>query len=431
MNRRHLQIGLSIILVSTYLLIFYFDFTNKYRPDFTAFYSASLALIAGANPYLSLLANYLPKPVMIGANLNPPIVLLIFSPVAHLGYYTSLAIWSFISIILSLIGAGISFKLTFSSAFLKKYQPLLYLIYLSLFATLMNTAVAQLGSVLLFFLMLGYYFYLKDRDILAGLTWGFIIAAKLFPGLLFFFALKQRRYKLVFIMAGSFFIAWLIPLIIYGSRIYTQYFSMMHYVLWYGDSWNGSVYGFIFRLFIDAKDSTQSLWSIQLLYICLFSLLLFWYLLQLKKSNNHKTNHQPFCLSLVMMLILSPFGWLYYFPMLCFPLTLSWLNINNNKTLTNKIRIYWLFSLFLINFPMDYLHAHKMPYFIDRFLFYSFYFFGLLLLAYTFSKQKNMTQGALIPPEKNDVFILSILVILFFEFSALFINLIKQLISFN
>ncbi len=121
-----------------------------------------------------------------------------------------------------------------------------------------------------------------------------------------------------------------IPWLVFGSTIYKQYFSMLTCVLWYGDSWNASLYGFLFRLFIDVHDKTQSLIAIKTVYIFLFFSLLFWYL---KKSTGKSTalNHQPFCLTLIMMLLMSPFGWLYYFPLLILPVACVWITAINKK----------------------------------------------------------------------------------------------------
>jgi hypothetical protein len=89
-------------------------------------------------------------------------------------------------------------------------------------------------------------------------------------------------------------------------------------------------------------------------------------------------NHQPFCLTLTMMIFLSPFGWLYYFPLLVFPLMLiaSYSFEGNSKTLL----VAWIACFFFINFPQAYILGKQMQRFTDKIGLYSFGFYGLLLL---------------------------------------------------
>lgn len=395
MNFRRWQIAVLLILLSTYEVLFYFVFTYQYKLDFSSFYSAFQLFSAKHNPYQILYTNYLPSIKRLSANLNPPIVLWLLTPLLRLSYDLALIIWSAISLFLGLVGAHFSFKLAFPPDFIKKNWLSLYLIYLSLFATVMDTAIAQFGAILFFFIMTGYYCYLKNKDYWAGILWGIIIAMKFFPALLFFFALKQGRYKVFIVMLATLLLLCLIPWLVLGTTIYQQYFSMMARVLWYGDSWNASLYGFLFRLFIDVHDKTQSLIAIKTSYIVLFFSLLFWYL---KKSTGKSTpsNHQPFCLTLVMMLLMSPFGWLYYFSLLILPFACTWITAINKKADTDKLLFIWLIGLFLLNFPIDYVRTTDMPTFIGKLSFYSFYFFGLLLLTYLLTRQP-------ITPPANDL----------------------------
>lgn len=413
MNNRYWRAIFVFILISIYCLLFYFILTNQYRLDFTSFYSAALALMKDENPYRVLTTTYLPVAKKLSANLNPPIVLWAFNPLAKLNYHTALALWSAISFILGLIGAGIAFNYAFSARFLKKNWLNLYLIYLLFFSTIMNTAIVQLGAVLLFFIMLGYHFYLNNRNYLAGILWGFIIAVKLFPGLLFFYVLKQGRVKVFVIMLATFLLAWLIPLLIYGPTIYTQYYAMMTRVLWYGDSWNASIYGFIFRLFIDVHDTTQSLILIESFYIFLFFISLIWYLKKLGPSEINQINHQPFCLTLAMMLLMSPFCWLYYFPLLIFPLILAWLVAVDKKTSSIKAILIWLVCLFLINFPMDYVSSWHMTNFINRLGFFSFYFYGLLLLIYLLTRTEKIVGANETDIDETKYFFLPVTFVIF------------------
>jgi hypothetical protein len=307
---------------------------------------------------------------------------------AQFSYIHALIIWAVFSFILGIIGAFIVIYYAFSSSFLKKNRVYVWLFYFAFFPSVINIISLQFGSILLFFIMLGYYFYLNNRHYLAGLCWGIIIAVKLFPALLFCYVVQQKRFKVFWTMLFTLVIAFLIPLWMYGPIIYKQYYAMMKGVLWYGDNWNASIYGFLFRLFVDTKY--LNLIEGKLLYVFLFLLLFLGYVRTLGPKENNPPNHQPFCLTLVMMLLMSPLGWAYYFPLLIFPLALTWFVVLEQREFTIKPLLIWFFSLFLINFPLDYVHTEKMTHFFARITFYSSYFFGLLLLTYLVGKEQKI-----------------------------------------
>lgn len=379
----------SGVFLLIYCLFFYFLITSQLRLDFSSFYSAAIAYTKGINPYQSLIASYFVIPVKLPANLNPPFFLQLMSPLAQLNYQLASSLWLICSIILGGIGALLSFKLTCSDDYFKKYWLALLFIYLGMFSTLMNTGAGQIGGVLLFFIMTGYYCYLRRLDSLAGIFWGVIIAIKLFPGLLFLFVFNQKRYKVFLVMLITCLLACLLPFLIKGAEVYSFYVKMLPYISWFGDNWNASLYGFIFRLFIDEKSS-QNLVLIKITYLFFFIILLLWYAKKIssfrKTTKEHNAlDHREFCLTLVMMLLMSPMGWIYYFSLLMMPLIIIWQSLNQEKSVSSKIPALWVLSLFLINFPIGYVEAKNMSTFIYKLSFFSLYFYGLVLITYLVS----------------------------------------------
>lgn len=376
---------LAIFLV-TYGLLFYFLIAMQLRLDFASFYSATLAYIEGSNPYKVLVANYFPTPMKLPPNLNPPFFLNLIQPFTKINYPLAAIIWSLLSFVAGLAGSGIVFIITFPGNYLAKNWLTLLFVYLALYSTLMNTTIAQLGAILLFFIMSGYYFYLQKRDNLAGILWGIIAAIKLFPALLFFLALTQKRYKVLFAMSLTGILTWLIPLYTYGKSIYSIYFDMLPRVFWYGDNWNASIYGFLFRLFVDPANLFQNLFVVKTVYLILFFLSLVWYLQTISRDKNKTSDHRAFCLTLVMMLLMSPFGWMYYFSLLIMPMIITWQSIIAEKSPINTWARLWIFCLFLLDFPIGYVTATHMQTMFYKLSIFSCYFYGLLLLAYLLSR---------------------------------------------
>ncbi len=391
------------IILGIYSLLFYYLQTAQLRSDFATFYSSSLAYSQGTDPYGNLIATYFAVPIKLTANLNPPFFLQLLVPLTYFNYQFAASLWFLCSLILGVIGALLGFKLLCTKEFFEKYWPPLLFIYLGMFSTLMNTGIGQVGGFCSFFIITGYYFYLRKYDFVAGIFWGFIIALKLFPALLFLFVLNQKRYKAFVITLVCCVLAFLIPVWQKGITIYSIYFNMLSRVAWYGDNWNASLYGFLFRLFIDMQ-SLRGIWLIKIIYLALFAILLLWYIrtihLLRKTSAHQQVDHREFCLTLLIMLFLSPLGWLYYFSLLIMPLTIIWQSLIQEKPKSNKLHALWTLCLLLISFPMGYVQSSDMNSFLAKLSIYSINFYGLTIIIYLLIRM-NKSPTALTLNEVN------------------------------
>jgi hypothetical protein len=367
------------LLLFIYSLLFYLQINLHLRIDFTSFYTAAIAYSSNLNPFQDLVPSFLPA-TKLPANLNPPAFLQLISPIIHLHFITALSLWFILSLLLGISGTLISFYLSTTKEHFKKNWPMFILLYLAMYPTIMNSSIGQLGGLVLFLTMAGYYFFLRQKDFWSGLFWGCLIAIKLFPGLLFLFVLSQKRYKVFSIMLLCCVSLSLIPLLTKGESIYFLYTHLLSQVFWYGESWNGSLFGFLVRIFVNA-DTHQGMYYTQIVYYVLFVVMLFWYSKKLLLFKNKKMPHYAFCLTLIMMQLMSPFGWMYYFSLLMMPLTLIWQAINKqSSSIWNNM--LWVLSLFLINAPLGNVQEHSMNHFIYKISIYSIYFYGLLLILY-------------------------------------------------
>ncbi|MDP3705041.1 MAG: glycosyltransferase family 87 protein [Legionellaceae bacterium] len=395
---------LFLILLIVYGTLFYFITTDQLRLDFSSFYSASNVLSWHANPYQVLQTTYFPTIKYLSPNPNPPSLLMLFIPLSKLNYHTSVIIWYVLSLTLGVITALTAFALVFSQSQVKQHKLIALILFFSLFSTLIDTATMQLGSFTAFFLIIGYYVYKQGHFVLAAVLWGIIASLKIFPCLLLFYILRQRHYKMLAIMIATLSISWLIPWFIYGTQVYSDYFKLLPHMLWFGDSWNASLYGFLFRLFVDGHDKTPHLLVVQSLYGLLSMVSLLWYFKSMKAHQTRyldgmdNKHHQPFCLTLVMMLFLSPMGWIYYFPLIFLPMLVTWSQSRTTKPFIGLV------CLFLINFPMGYVMSKNMTTLFEKLTLYSFPFYGLLLLIHLLSKNyrtercnRNHQQNLMLP----------------------------------
>lgn len=380
--------GLAFLFLCTlYGLLVYFIMDLKQGIDFASFYSSAQLITMGENPYQQPLATYFPTSPLLALNLNPPILLLLFNPFVQLPYKAALFIWWLFSMLFRIIGAGLVCQHILGMRFFKKNWLSLYLLYFSLFSTLMDAIIGQLGGLLLFFIMLGYHFYSNFHDYKASIVWGIIAAAKIFPGLLLFYVLLQKRYKVFWSMLAVSLLLTFIPAVMYGPSIYSHYFDLLSKVYWYPDNWNASLLGFLFRFspYISQLTSYDKV-IITLFYMLSSAFFLLWYAKIVKQLDSEK---QAFGFTLVMMLFLSPFGWLYYFSLLIYPLLLSWLILFKQERNLLKEKLLWFVSFFLLNFPMAYVRIRHKEF--NSLFFYSFYFFGLLLLLFLFNLIRGKT----------------------------------------
>jgi hypothetical protein len=254
-----------------------------------------------------------------------------------------------ISVLMTLFGGWFAFRIAFSKDYLKKYWVGLFLVYLLLFHNLLDLFLNQLGGLIMLFIILGYYYYLKKSDYVAGILWGFIIALKLFPGLLFFYVLKENRKTVLATMLVTIACCFLLPLFVFGTRIYVQFFNTLIGVSWYHFPWNASLLGFLHAIFyrFDQID-----W-IAPTYIVLALIYLISYLWLITPNKDEDVvNHQAFCLTLILMVILSPLGWTYYFPLLLLPVALLWASYMNEQKPWSNSAMLWLITLFFLHYPL-------------------------------------------------------------------------------
>lgn len=379
-----------LLLLGIPYCILLYCFFYGYLNDFDSFYQSSFNYCHNLDPYHHLSASFISQLTPLPSNLNPPFFLTMLSPFTLLNYKNALVLWTILSLIFGSIGALISLSQSPSVTTTKqRYQALL--IYLGAYATLMNANIGQIGGFLLFFIMAGYYFYRHNKDIRAGILWGVIIGLKVFPALLLIFTLIQRRYRVFAIMSSICVLSIVIPLTFKGTAVYQHYFTLFPEVNWYGDAWNASLQGFIYRLFA-VKNLAHYHSMIQTVTLCFFSILFIWYIQKIRQLTQRHATPEAFALSLIMMLLMSPFGWLYYFPILLMPLFMIWQSLRQQSNINAKIM--WIIAVCCLNLPLPYVAARDMHFWLSRASLYSCYFYGLLLVLYLFQRMitLNMQQ---------------------------------------
>jgi hypothetical protein len=369
-----------LIIVIQYSILTYFLINLELNTDFSSFYWATKHYVLGLDPYLKLDSSLFQMPHQMAINLNPPSFIQSIASFAQLEYPHALYLWTALGFFAGIIGAVLSFYIISTPIHFKKEWPIFLLIHLGMFSTVISYDAGQVSGFLLLFLMAGYFFFMRKQDGWAGVLWGYIGAIKLFPALLLFFALSQRRYKLVGVMIATFLIVTLAPALLFSPSIYVNYFKVLSKVYWYPANWNASIYGELTRLFSAASIAGPGS-IIKAVYALLFLAGLVWYIRTLSGWRDNESNqHLPFCFSLAMMLLLSPFGWQYYFSLLLLPLTLIFNRFREQGGVSLNELLLWALCVLFINLPSALALPSKSM--MLKVSYCSVYFYGLLICIY-------------------------------------------------
>ncbi|MFA6302738.1 MAG: glycosyltransferase family 87 protein [Legionella sp.] len=367
-----------------YCVLFYLQYQHAIKIDFSSFYFAADSLSNGINPYRVITTNYILGLKKLPINLNPPSLLWVFQAFLPLGYNKALILWTILITSAGIKAAAIAYDIL-REKFGKSWNIGRFdywLLYFSMYPLVVNSVLSQVGVIISFFILLGYKCSTQKMPYRAGILWGIIAALKLFPLLLFVYALLNKQKRIAGIMLLTFVLISLLPLYNYGIELFINYYKTLHLVLWYGDNWNASIYGILFRITIDPWQVNQTLLiCIKYFYGIIFTLGIIFYCFKSKQFINNKNELGAFNLTLAMMLLLSPIGWLYYSSLLILPAYTQWNILQqayNKLNLSNFLTTYFALILFFV--PISYLSSSFMPGGVTSFTVYSSYFYALLLL---------------------------------------------------
>lgn len=359
-----------IVLTAT---IFYWIASFSLTIDFTSYYLTIKAVWQGKDPYHGLTADFISLNPMLSRNLNTPLTLLLGLPLQWLPYPIAYLVFAVISFILGIMAANLSTRYFLSGSVDPRTRLLAILIYCASFPVLLSLVTGQFGAILFFLIMIGYYGYRRDRSLLTIGAWSMAMSMKFFAGLLIIFCLQQKRYRLTIAIIISAIILSILPILVFGSSLYSKYLKLMLSINWYDGSWNASLVGFLSRTVgcFTPVQNTQAL--VKIIWLLLGIPGIFWY----GKSQLLKDKQTvSFAMCLVLMIIFSPLGWIYYFSILMPALLLCYQFALDKPSK----EVIWLGCIILVTFPIGHLRALTMPGCFYRLSLYSLQFYGVFLL---------------------------------------------------
>ncbi len=382
--------------------------------DFAMFYESAKALLAHQDIYGSTPWQHYQLPAEIvktkiyipiafvgiyhSANLNPPLLSLLVAPFALLSYGQALWLWN----LLSLACAIITIVIVINTLYPQKDNLLLILATMAACFSVLpfysNIGLGELGLFITLFLVLGWRLARQDKQISAGMVLGFALSLKLFVGMFLIYFLVQKRWRLLTSMVICFIGSALVAFMVVGSRGYLEYYGVLHTITWFATNRNASFYGYLVRLFNGLVNSptSQSVWLMSLIYI-LGSLVITALVIWAAKCRQSLLEYDlGFSITIIAMLLISPLGWVYYFPLLLIPIFVI-IHFINNRYYSDTMVFLLLAAIFLACIPYKFhlvRNVHDLLLILTSYsdLFYALLIFmGLLLFAHKKMQHKHYT----------------------------------------
>lgn len=315
-------LGFILFTLLVYLLRVQVSGFHYGDTDFFKFYQSVRFYFAGQSLYYPTIMEVKKATTTLwvtsNGNLNPPFLTMLLLPLYYVNYADALKLWTIGSIILM-----------FSSAWLvlrpfpqwHKYTlPILaaFAIYMPNSA---NLAYGQISNYLFIWLAGAWLLGRQKKDVFAGILIGIACAIKIFCGLflIYFFCIKRFRMLTAALITGA--CAFLASLLLFGFDNYFRYRAVLKEIKWYSASWNVSFYGFFTRLFSHTEKNKPLIYIphlTEILTVLCCIILLIYLIYHWRKLGNIHFDI-GFSLTLIVMLLLSPLGWIYYFGLLLIP----------------------------------------------------------------------------------------------------------------
>lgn len=286
------------------------------RSDFGYFHASAVAVVGGASPYAS------PGSAAGIVNLNPPFQTVLMAPLGLLPYAPAMWIWYGLSLACGVL-AGIVLARTFvPERRTIAWGPLFATLLLLFLPTLANAWLQQLGLVLALVAAVTLHLVARQRLLVAAAVLGLASGVKLFVGLFAVYFLLTRRWRALAGFAVAFAATVLAGALLIGWGGYPDYLALLGRVDWHAWSWNVSVFGTTTRA-LGSSVSQGLLWDVPDLglpvaRVLALALGVAYASLILTRGARRVPVVTGLGVSLtwVVMILLSPLGWLYYLPAL-------------------------------------------------------------------------------------------------------------------
>ena len=395
-----------MLLITAYLYII--DFTNsKLETDFQKLYQSQQLWQQDRSIYQPTYIKLLPtnsttsEKSLSSVNLNSPLFNSLLIPLGYLPYTASVFVWEMISLLAGIVGILLVIKAVNLPLLPLNYALAWILILLLYHPVYVNLILGQVGLVLLPLFVIAWRYARNGKIIAAGLLLGILSALKPFFGLFIFYFFWRREHRGILAFVAAFITSIMVGLLCYGFQSYVEYYHVFSFVDWYAANWNASLFGFLQRIIAPPRLAS--------IIYCIFSILLIiglryflTYPLPIVSTlpKQQLKADLDFSMISIVMLLLSPLGWIYYFCFLVISFATLWRALPYTR---HSVAISWITigALFLTNLPSDLTFSIIKETPLNILLCawsYSFYALLLLLTAVCLTQQSLLSQPKMLTP---------------------------------
>lgn len=344
-SKQPLMIALRWCLLILWLSIPMFSFRRIvysllpaafYQRDLIQEYLLAKALFTGENLYLPLtelakrLTPDLPVAIFSHPTPHPPLVALLFLPLALLTYEQAIVAW-FVLELLCVVMVSYLIAGWLGKGRNWKWIVMLSLIIIAWEPYVTDIALGQLSFFLLLLLSGAWLCLRENRDVLGGFLLGLVLALKLMAWPIVIYLVLRKRWRAVAAVGALVVVSNVIMGGMIGfDNLFDYYFSIgpAASTTYRGDGWNLSVYSMGWRLFCGANSQIDSLFCVPPLRDVLspfapYAAILFSALLTLvglyfaMRSNAFDI---AFGILVCASILVNPVAWIHYFTWLLIPM---------------------------------------------------------------------------------------------------------------
>lgn len=276
--------------------------------DFFLFLDSSQQVLDGRSIYQTQRLLSLPNGQQVAfPNLNHPTVALLTIPFVGMHHDHALLLWACFSVLILLIGLALALK---EIGVPLKHKYLLALVSFILCSTglIISLLVGQFGLVLVLPVIGAWLLLRRDQELWGGMLIGILVALKPFLFPLLGLLLIRRSWRGLIAAASGGLIVSAIPIPWTGVAVYHDWFNVLKGITWYADSVNISLIGGLYRAAPTPPPAIVG---------TLISIIVGGIGLLLTRcpvpATMLKSDHD-FSVLLILSILGSPLGWLYYTP---------------------------------------------------------------------------------------------------------------------
>lgn len=322
------------------LAVMYLDLWSHFQTgDFPVYYTSGWVLRHGANPYttdLRVLSVAAGIPMVLSHATDPPTFLMLVAPLTRYSVHTCYWIWQGINLAAFVVGIWLLLSPRFSG--LPKWTAVALAGFALMFPPAGNCLVIAQNKVMVLCLLAAMWRFLeRDRAMGAGMCLALASMLRVFPALVFFYLLIQRRWKAA-IWTCVFGIV-IAAITLYGVGLdvmlsFRQGISTLTIPGFIDQASNISLNGILSRILWSADFSDFS----RHLVTAAADLVVF--AIVARASFRNDQDGRIFALWPIAAVLISPTAWFHYMVLALIPIAFVFSSWNNHK-LADSTPIKW------------------------------------------------------------------------------------------